>query len=61
MPQNARARTRTCPDCDGFPTVAVTTGTRRRDGSRVTARAVCATCTGLGRIPTAPSVVPAGR
>lgn len=43
-----------CRDCDGFPIVAITTGTRHPDGSRVTLHATCRTCHGTGhRVPAA--------
>ncbi|MBI0300210.1 hypothetical protein JBE04_38580 [Streptomyces sp. PRKS01-29] len=48
MPQHTHAHTRRCPACDGFPTVAVTTGARHRDGSRVTIRVTCPACEGTG-------------
>ncbi len=47
MPQHAPTR-RICRDCDGFATVAITTGTRHADGSRVTVRVTCPTCKGTG-------------
>jgi DnaJ-class molecular chaperone len=47
MPQHAR-NTRVCLDCDGFPTVAITTGTRSADGTRATLRVDCPTCKGTG-------------
>ncbi|MFJ8541226.1 hypothetical protein ACIRFH_04255 [Streptomyces sp. NPDC093586] len=43
MHQHAPAA-RICRDCDGFPTVAITTGTRNGDGTRAT----CPTCQGTG-------------
>ncbi|WP_395758644.1 hypothetical protein OIE82_10960 [Streptomyces althioticus] len=59
MPQHAQ-NTRVCRDCDGFATAAITTGTRHRDGTRVTLRVACPACKGTGR--TAPDgVVRAGR
>ncbi|MFH9175396.1 hypothetical protein [Streptomyces albogriseolus] len=60
MPQHAQI-TRVCRDCDGFATAAITTGTRHRDGTRLTLRVVaCPACKGTGR--TAPAgVVRAGR
>ncbi|MET8494822.1 hypothetical protein ABZW15_25730 [Streptomyces cellulosae] len=59
MPQHAQ-NTRVCRDCDGFATAAITTGTRHRDGTRVTLRVTCPVCKGTGR--TAPAgVVRAGR
>ncbi|WP_019066555.1 hypothetical protein [Streptomyces hokutonensis] len=37
-----------CHHCDGFPVVAITTGTRNRDGSRVLLRVTCTACDGTG-------------
>ena len=45
MPQPAQ-NTRVCHDCDGFATAAITTGTRHRDGTRVTLRVTCPACKG---------------
>ncbi|MGG7571210.1 hypothetical protein [Streptomyces sirii] len=50
MPENT-ARTRRCRDCDGFPTVAITTGRRNRDGSRNTTAVTCRACHGTGTMP----------
>ncbi|MEJ8647847.1 hypothetical protein WKI65_07070 [Streptomyces sp. MS1.AVA.3] len=50
MPENT-ARTRRCSDCDGFPTVAITTGQRTLDGSRKTASVTCRECNGTGVLP----------
>ncbi|MFF1638403.1 hypothetical protein ACFVXA_12350 [Streptomyces sp. NPDC058246] len=47
MPQH-HPDTRVCPDCNGFASVAVTTGARHRDGSRVTLRIDCRACKGAG-------------
>ncbi|WP_217170067.1 hypothetical protein [Streptomyces sp. AC512_CC834] len=59
MPQHAPTA-RICRDCDGFPTVAITTGTRHPDGTRATLRITCPTCKGTGHaVPAA--VVRAGR
>jgi DnaJ-class molecular chaperone len=44
-------RQRLCRDCDGFPVVAIDTGQRHRDGSRVTLRAHCPACKGNGTTP----------
>ncbi|MFJ8652139.1 hypothetical protein ACIRNU_07300 [Streptomyces rochei] len=53
MPQHAPIA-RICRDCDGFPTVAITTGTRHTDGTRATLRVTCPTCKGTGtNTPTA--------
>ncbi|MGA5439436.1 hypothetical protein ACPCKW_07890 [Streptomyces griseoincarnatus] len=59
MPQHAQI-TRVCRDCDGFATAAITTGTRHRDGTRVTLRVTCSACKGTGRTSSA-GVVRVGR
>ncbi|MGW7515087.1 hypothetical protein ACWGJ2_05785 [Streptomyces sp. NPDC054796] len=51
MTQPTPARVRNCRDCDGFSRVAITTGTRNRDGSRRTTTATCAGCGGSGIAP----------
>ncbi|TQJ88137.1 hypothetical protein [Streptomyces sp. SLBN-31] len=38
-----------CHHCDGFPVVAITTGSRHRDGSRAILHVVCPCCDGTGR------------
>ncbi|MER5303248.1 hypothetical protein ABT039_27825 [Streptomyces lasiicapitis] len=48
MPHGIPAHARLCPDCDGFPVVAITTGTRDSDGSRTTLRVTCPACKGTG-------------
>ncbi|OEJ25819.1 hypothetical protein AR457_16515 [Streptomyces agglomeratus] len=48
--------TRVCPDCDGFPLVAITTGTRLADGTRATLHVACRRCHGTGHT-TAPAPV----
>ncbi|MEU5773575.1 hypothetical protein ABZ819_09815 [Streptomyces venezuelae] len=50
-----------CGNCDGFPTVAITTGTRHRDGSRVTVPATCRGCNGTGHTAPAAALAKAGR
>jgi RNase P subunit RPR2 len=45
------ARTRRCHDCDGFPTVAITTGQRTPDGQRQTLTVTCRACQGTGTRP----------
>ncbi|MEV6423361.1 hypothetical protein ACIQAD_09965 [Streptomyces sp. NPDC088551] len=60
MPQHTPARTRICPDCDGFPLVAITTGQRTPDGRRQTLTATCHPCNGSGHIPAA-ALVRVGR
>ncbi|MCD7440103.1 hypothetical protein K4B79_17965 [Streptomyces lincolnensis] len=47
MPQHAR-NTPVCRNCDGFPVVAITTGDRHGDGTRVTLNVICLTCKGTG-------------
>ncbi|MBP8534355.1 hypothetical protein [Streptomyces sp. MK37H] len=61
MPQRTHAHTRRCPACDGFPTVAITTGSRHLDGSRVTIRVTCPACQGAGIATHAPAFVRAGK
>ncbi|MET8690254.1 hypothetical protein ABZV77_39215 [Streptomyces sp. NPDC004732] len=60
MPQYASNRP-VCRNCDGFPTVAITTGARYHDGSRVTVRATCRTCNGTGHTAPAATLTRAGR
>jgi RNase P subunit RPR2 len=50
MPQPTRPSC-VCRDCDGFATVAITTGARHRDGTRKTLPVTCPTCRGTGRVP----------
>lgn len=51
-----------CHHCDGFPVVSITTGTRRRDGSRVLLRVVCHVCQGTGHaLPASAAITPVGR
>ncbi|GAA3488952.1 hypothetical protein [Streptomyces cremeus] len=53
---------RVCPDCDGFPVVAITTGTLHADGSRHVVPALCRACKGTGtRTARRPAPAPAGR
>ncbi|MER6131713.1 hypothetical protein [Streptomyces sp. NPDC001815] len=59
MPEHD-SNTPACRDCKGFATVAVTTGTRGRDGSRTTLLVVCRTCNGTGHITPA-AALSAGR
>ncbi|QPP07571.1 hypothetical protein G4Z16_15550 [Streptomyces bathyalis] len=51
MAQPTPARTRRCPDCDGFAVVAIDTGIRHADGSRATLRVTCQPCKGTGTVP----------
>ncbi|MBT2392621.1 hypothetical protein J7E87_25110 [Streptomyces sp. ISL-1] len=48
MAQLRPARTRICPDCDGFPVVAIDTGSLLSDGTRATLNVVCRRCRGTG-------------
>ncbi|WP_282205566.1 hypothetical protein [Kitasatospora fiedleri] len=50
MTQPRHAQGRICPNCDGFPRVAIATGTRRPDGSRTTAPVTCPACQGSGTV-----------
>ncbi|GAA4656276.1 hypothetical protein GCM10023347_01840 [Streptomyces chumphonensis] len=50
MTHPARPRMRHCPNCDGFPTVHITTGHHRPDGTRATLRVTCRTCHGTGLV-----------
>ena len=59
MPQHAPTA-RVCGHCDGFPVVAITTGTRTPEGTRATIRVVCPACGGTGTVP-ASALVRAGR
>ncbi|MER7906698.1 DnaJ-class molecular chaperone [Streptomyces griseus] len=52
MAQHAPAPTRICPDCDGFPAVAIDTGTLFDDGTRATLTVTCRPCHGTGTTPT---------
>ncbi|MFF4356783.1 hypothetical protein [Streptomyces sp. NPDC001604] len=60
MPQHV-SNTPVCRDCDGFPVVAITTGDRHDDGTRVTLRVHCLTCQGTGHTARAVRLVRAGR
>jgi DnaJ-class molecular chaperone len=60
MPQHARTK-RVCRDCDGFPVVAITTGTRHHDGTRATLRVTCPTCQGTGHATPAAGLSRAAR
>ncbi|MEU0666379.1 hypothetical protein ABZ508_25770 [Streptomyces lavendulocolor] len=51
MSQHSPARMRVCPDCDGFPVVAIDTGTRLPDGTRATLHITCRRCMGTGTTP----------
>ncbi|MFJ8271693.1 hypothetical protein ACIQ8G_15305 [Streptomyces sp. NPDC094154] len=60
MPQRAR-NTRVCRDCDGFASVAITTGTRYLDGTRATLHVQCPACQGTGHTTPAADLARAGR
>ncbi|EPD56075.1 hypothetical protein [Streptomyces sp. HGB0020] len=60
MPQHAPTMP-LCRECDGFPVVAITTGTRHDDGTRVTLRVACRACQGTGHTARAMRLVRAGR
>jgi DnaJ-class molecular chaperone len=60
MPQHAPSP-RVCRDCDGFPIVAITTGTRHHDGTRATLRVTCPTCQGSGHATPAAGLARLGR
>ncbi|MEO3973919.1 hypothetical protein [Streptomyces sp. CAU 1734] len=56
MPQHTRPRP-ICRACDGFPVVAITTGSRHHDGTRTTLPVTCTACHGSGtRTPARRSV-----
>ncbi|MER6393534.1 MULTISPECIES: hypothetical protein [unclassified Streptomyces] len=48
MAQPDRTPPRVCPNCDGFPAVAVTLGGRDRTGALRTITAHCPACHGTG-------------
>ncbi|MFG2448324.1 hypothetical protein ACGFSG_03010 [Streptomyces sp. NPDC048512] len=50
-----------CRDCDGFPVVAIATGTRNADGSRTTLRITCRACRGTGHTVRRSALVRVGR
>ncbi|MEU8851259.1 hypothetical protein AB0C70_34725 [Streptomyces sp. NPDC048564] len=60
MPSRALNRP-VCRNCDGFPVVAITTGDRHRDGSRVLLHVVCLVCRGTGHTHRSAATVRAGR
>jgi hypothetical protein len=61
MPQHDHAPGHVCANCDGFPVVHITTGTRNVDGTRRTLPAVCPACKGTGHTPARPALTTAGR
>ncbi|MFE1295769.1 hypothetical protein [Streptomyces sp. NPDC058731] len=52
---------RICHHCDGFATVAIDTGTRTADGTRLTLRVDCPTCHGTGTLPVHAAQLAGGR
>ncbi|MFG3022946.1 hypothetical protein ACGFZQ_31095 [Streptomyces sp. NPDC048254] len=60
MPRNT-PNPRPCRDCDGFPVVAITTGTRNPDGTRTTLTVDCPVCHGTGTTAPAPALARTGR
>ena len=48
MPQGTPASARICPNCDGFPSVQVTTGGRDQHDHLHTTTADCPACHGTG-------------
>ncbi|MER6915244.1 hypothetical protein ABT354_26520 [Streptomyces sp. NPDC000594] len=57
MPHSTPAPGQICPDCDGFPVVAITTGPRPADSTRPTTPVSCPTCHGTGTVAPARRVV----
>ncbi|MEU4964756.1 hypothetical protein [Streptomyces smyrnaeus] len=61
MTQPTPARVRRCRDCDGFPVVAIDTGTRYPDGTRGTTAVTCRACEGAGARSIVPAAARSGR
>ncbi|QMU79815.1 hypothetical protein GXW83_33070 [Streptacidiphilus sp. PB12-B1b] len=62
MPGPTTTDSRVCAHCDGFPTVEITTGARRLDGTRATITAHCPNCHGTGHTtPARPTLAMSGR
>jgi hypothetical protein len=61
MPQHHHAPGHVCGHCDGFPSVAITTGTRNPDGTRTTLTVNCPACQGTGTAPVRRVLATAGR
>ncbi|MFJ2636453.1 hypothetical protein ACIO6U_31495 [Streptomyces sp. NPDC087422] len=61
MPQHTHASGHVCGHCDGFPVVAITTGTRNPDGTRTTLIVNCPTCNGTGTLRARRVLTTAGR
>ncbi|WP_250304170.1 hypothetical protein [Streptomyces sp. A 4/2] len=53
MAQHSPAPPRLCPDCNGFPVVAIGTGTLLDNGTRGTLLVACHLCRGTGSTRTA--------
>ncbi|WP_406735189.1 hypothetical protein OG508_21405 [Streptomyces sp. NBC_01108] len=53
MAQHSPAPPRLCPDCNGFPVVAIDTGTLLDNGTRGTLLVACHLCRGTGSPRTA--------
>lgn len=58
MAQHSPAPTRICPDCDGFPAVAIDTGTLLEDGTRAILTVICRRCHGTGATRTTAASAP---
>jgi hypothetical protein len=50
----SQSLTRVCPNCDGFATAAVPSGTRHPDGTRALLHIDCRICHGTGTVPLRP-------
>ncbi|MEV6109887.1 hypothetical protein AB0M28_35055 [Streptomyces sp. NPDC051940] len=48
MPDPAAPPTLVCGHCDGFPVVAIDSGTRNPDGTRRILKVACPNCEGAG-------------
>ncbi|MFI6962188.1 hypothetical protein [Streptomyces sp. NPDC050255] len=53
MAQHSPAPPRLCPDCNGFPVVAIDTGTLLDNGTRAILLVACHLCRGTGSNRTA--------
>ena len=51
MTHPATPTPRICPNCDGFATAAITTGSRDQHGNLPTLTIACQACNGLGTVP----------
>jgi RNase P subunit RPR2 len=54
MTHRTAATARICPNCDGFATAAMTTGSRDRHGHLRTITVDCRACNGLGTVQPRP-------